>query len=212
MVEEFKQVITASSTRKRERAERTQTEDFDAEEGELLEEENEQEEEVFDQVRTSFPVEPNMTKHILPCWFGSHQISEVVMTKHRSNFLKTTIEGPVTSFLNVSVYCTNSGYVRVWNASLQYVHWAWVFLECLLHAHGIWVTNLHLLHWHVLCNVPNYGSVLLFHQVGECLGTLIKTFKVAFLPYFEELISYITPMLVSNTFPCIHGSVKLYWL
>ena len=67
MVEEFKQVITASSTRKRERAERTQTEDFDAEEGELLEEENEQEEEVFDQVRTSFPVEPNMTKHILPC-------------------------------------------------------------------------------------------------------------------------------------------------
>lgn len=74
MVEEFKQVITASSTRKRERAERTQTEDFDAEEGELLEEENEQEEEVFDQVRTYFPVEPNMTKHILPCWFGSHQI------------------------------------------------------------------------------------------------------------------------------------------
>ncbi len=50
MVEEFKQVITASSTRKKERAERTQTEDFDAEEGELLEEENEQEEEVFDQV------------------------------------------------------------------------------------------------------------------------------------------------------------------
>lgn len=67
MVEEFKQVITASSTRKRERAERTQTEDFDAEEGELLEEENEQEEEVFDQVRTSFPVQPNMTKHVLLC-------------------------------------------------------------------------------------------------------------------------------------------------
>lgn len=50
MVEEFKQVITASSSRKKERAERTKTEDFDAEEGELLEEENEQEEEVFDQV------------------------------------------------------------------------------------------------------------------------------------------------------------------
>jgi hypothetical protein len=82
MVEEFKQVITASSTRKKERAERTQTEDFDAEEGELLEEENEQEEEVFD-------------------------------------------------------------------------------------------------------------------QVGECLGSLLKTFKVAFLPYFEELIPYITPMLVA---------------
>lgn len=50
MVEQFKQVIAASVTRKRERAERTQTEDFDAEEGELLEEENEQEEEVFEQV------------------------------------------------------------------------------------------------------------------------------------------------------------------
>lgn len=35
-------------------------------------------------------------------------------------------------------------------------------------------------------------------QVGECLGTLIKTYKNLFLPYFEELIVYITPMLVSN--------------
>ncbi|XP_020215509.1 importin-5 [Cajanus cajan] len=50
IVDEIKQVITASSSRKRERAERTQAEDFDAEEGELIKEENEQEEEVFDQV------------------------------------------------------------------------------------------------------------------------------------------------------------------
>lgn len=50
IVDEFKQVITASGSRKKERAERTKTEDFDDEEGELLEEENEQEEEVFDQV------------------------------------------------------------------------------------------------------------------------------------------------------------------
>ncbi|RVW48730.1 Importin-5 [Vitis vinifera] len=49
IVDEIKQVITASSSRKRERAERTKAEDFDAEEGELLKEENEQEEEVFDQ-------------------------------------------------------------------------------------------------------------------------------------------------------------------
>ncbi|KAL2633872.1 hypothetical protein R1flu_005351 [Riccia fluitans] len=86
MVEEFKQVITASGSRKKERAERTKTEDFDAEEGELLEEENEQEEEVFD-------------------------------------------------------------------------------------------------------------------QVGECLGTLTKTFKNLFLPYFEELIVYITPMLGKDRSP-----------
>ncbi|XAR68644.1 hypothetical protein NMG60_11003840 [Bertholletia excelsa] len=79
IVDEIKQVITASSTRKHERAERARAEDFDAEEGELLKEENEQEEELFD-------------------------------------------------------------------------------------------------------------------QVGDCLGTLIKTFKAAFLPFFDELSSYLTPM------------------
>ncbi|XP_072067339.1 uncharacterized protein [Arachis hypogaea] len=50
IVDEIKQVIAASSSRKRERAERTKAEDFDAEESELIKEENEQEEEVFDQV------------------------------------------------------------------------------------------------------------------------------------------------------------------
>lgn len=49
-MDELKHVITASSTRKRERAERTKAEDFDADEGDLLKEENEQEEEVFNQV------------------------------------------------------------------------------------------------------------------------------------------------------------------
>lgn len=58
IVDEIKQVITASSSRKREREERAKAEDFDAEEGELLREENEQEEEVFDQVNylTTFSV------------------------------------------------------------------------------------------------------------------------------------------------------------
>lgn len=49
-MDEIKQVITASSSRKHQRSERTKAEDFDAEEGELLKEENEQEEEVFNQV------------------------------------------------------------------------------------------------------------------------------------------------------------------
>lgn len=79
IADEIKNVITASATRRKERAERATGEDFDAEEGELLREENEQEEEVFD-------------------------------------------------------------------------------------------------------------------QVGECLGTLIKTFKSSFLPFFDELSTYITPM------------------
>ncbi|XP_039030955.1 importin-5-like [Hibiscus syriacus] len=30
--------------------------------------------------------------------------------------------------------------------------------------------------------------------MGEILGTLIKTFKVSFLPFFDELSSYLTPM------------------
>lgn len=50
IVDEIKNVITASATRRRERSERAKAEDFDADEGELLQEENEQEEEVFDQV------------------------------------------------------------------------------------------------------------------------------------------------------------------
>lgn len=84
--DEIKNVIIASATRKRERSERTKAEDFDADEGELLKEENEQEEEVFD-------------------------------------------------------------------------------------------------------------------QVSECLGTLIKTFKASFLPFFEELSMYITPMLGKDKTP-----------
>lgn len=50
IVDEIKQVITASSKRKGERPKRAKAEDFDAEEGELVKEENEQEEEVFDPV------------------------------------------------------------------------------------------------------------------------------------------------------------------
>ncbi|XP_074582052.1 uncharacterized protein LOC141838465 [Curcuma longa] len=86
IVEQIKHVITASAARKKERAERTKAEDFDAEEEEILKEENEQEEEVFD-------------------------------------------------------------------------------------------------------------------QIGDCLGTLIKTFKASFLPFFDELSLYITPMLGKDKTP-----------
>ncbi|RYQ83328.1 hypothetical protein Ahy_B10g101972 isoform C [Arachis hypogaea] len=92
IVDEIKQVITASSSRKRERAERTKAEDFDAEESELIKEENEQEEEVFD-------------------------------------------------------------------------------------------------------------------QVGEILGTLIKTFKASFLPFFDELLSYLTPLWSAVDADQLEGSV-----
>ncbi|XP_027072925.1 uncharacterized protein [Coffea arabica] len=80
IVEEIKQVITASSSRKRERAERAKAEDFDAEEGELLKEENEQEEEVFDQIgeilgtmiktfKASFlPFFDELTSYLMPMW------------------------------------------------------------------------------------------------------------------------------------------------
>ncbi|KAJ0613193.1 putative armadillo-like helical, importin beta family [Helianthus annuus] len=57
IVDEIKQVITASSSRKTERAEGAKAEDFDTEEGELLKEENEQLEEVFDQVLTMLVVD-----------------------------------------------------------------------------------------------------------------------------------------------------------
>lgn len=80
IVDEIKQVITASSSRKTERAERTKAEDFDAEEGELIREENEQEEEVFDQVgeilgtliktfKASFlPFFDELSSYLTPMW------------------------------------------------------------------------------------------------------------------------------------------------
>ena len=33
-------------------------------------------------------------------------------------------------------------------------------------------------------------------QIGECIGTLLKLFKSSVLPYFDELVSFITLMLV----------------
>ncbi|KAL6637674.1 hypothetical protein ACP70R_025246 [Stipagrostis hirtigluma subsp. patula] len=35
----------------------------------------------------------------------------------------------------------------------------------------------------------------IFDQVSDCLGTLVKTFKAYFLPFFDELSVYLTPML-----------------
>ncbi|KAG6436492.1 hypothetical protein SASPL_101393 [Salvia splendens] len=80
IVEEIKQVITVGSSRKKERAERAKAEDFDDEEGELLKEENEQEEEVFDQVgeilgtliktfKGSFlPFFDELSSYLMPMW------------------------------------------------------------------------------------------------------------------------------------------------
>lgn len=80
IVDEIKQVITASSSRKREREERTNSEDFDAEEGEFLKEENEQEEELFNQVgdclgtlikvfKASFlPFIDELSSYLTPLW------------------------------------------------------------------------------------------------------------------------------------------------
>ncbi|KAJ0810423.1 putative armadillo-like helical, TOG domain, importin beta family [Helianthus annuus] len=87
IVDELKHVIIASSSRKKERAERTNAEDFDAEEGELLKEENEQEEEVFDQVgeilgtlvktfKASFlPFFDELSSYLMPMW-GKDKSSE----------------------------------------------------------------------------------------------------------------------------------------
>lgn len=38
---------------------------------------------------------------------------------------------------------------------------------------------------------------ILMIQVGDLLGTLIKLFKVSFLPFFEDLSPHLNPMLVS---------------
>ncbi|XP_019093862.1 PREDICTED: importin-5 [Camelina sativa] len=87
IVDETKQAIIASSTRRTEREERTRAEDFDAEESEILKEENEQEEEVFDQIgdllgtliktfKTSFlPMFDELSSYITPM-LGSDRTTE----------------------------------------------------------------------------------------------------------------------------------------
>ncbi|GFZ13112.1 ARM repeat superfamily protein [Actinidia rufa] len=51
------------------------------------------------------------------------------------------------------------------------------------------------------------GPLLDESQVGEILGTLIKTFKASFLPFFDELSSYLTPMWVKQ---CREAALKYY--
>jgi hypothetical protein len=58
IVECIKEVITASSNRRTDRTERSKAEDFDSEEDELLREENEQEDEIFDQVSSQMLLPP----------------------------------------------------------------------------------------------------------------------------------------------------------
>ncbi|XP_028087577.1 uncharacterized protein LOC114288289 isoform X2 [Camellia sinensis] len=48
--------------------------------------------------------------------------------------------------------------------------------------------------WEILREENEQEEEVLFDQVGEIMGTLIKTFKASFLPLFDELSSYITPM------------------
>lgn len=52
--------------------------------------------------------------------------------------------------------------------------------------------------WHIK---PSLFFCIIFPfmiQVGDCLGTLIKTYKASFLPFFDELSSYLMPMWVSH--------------
>ncbi|XP_047316709.1 importin-5-like [Impatiens glandulifera] len=88
IVEEIKQAITASSSRRREREERTKAEDFDAEENEIIREENEQEEEVFDQIgeilgtliktfKASFlPMFDELSSYLTPMWGKDKTVEE----------------------------------------------------------------------------------------------------------------------------------------
>ena len=74
IVDEIKHVITASTTRKKERADRTKAEDFDAEEGELLREENEQEEEIFEQVSYSHH------HHYWYCYIQHYRVCTIIIS------------------------------------------------------------------------------------------------------------------------------------
>ncbi|KAG8062221.1 hypothetical protein GUJ93_ZPchr0003g18203 [Zizania palustris] len=56
-------------------------------------------------------------------------------------------------------------------------------------------------HYNNLCSVfftQISGTLLEEGQIGDCLGTLVKTFKTYFLPFFDELSIYLTPMLAKD--------------
>lgn len=72
-MDEIKQVMIASASRKQERADRAKAEDFDVEEGELVKEENELEEEIFD--RVCF-----VTQYLISFWLFDWLIIFVSMT------------------------------------------------------------------------------------------------------------------------------------
>jgi hypothetical protein len=46
-----------------------------------------------------------------------------------------------------------------------------------------------------LINEENEEEDDLFDQIGDCLGTLIKTYKASFLPFFDDLLPHLMPML-----------------
>nr|XP_029150751.1 uncharacterized protein LOC114925786 [Arachis hypogaea] len=101
----MKQVITASSSRKRERAERTKAEDFDAEESELIKEENEQEEEVFDQVGEILGTLIKTFKASFLTFFNelSSYLTPILrlLLHHQSAVDADQLEGSVTSLSNL---------------------------------------------------------------------------------------------------------------
>ncbi|XP_020963918.1 uncharacterized protein LOC110265317 [Arachis ipaensis] len=105
IVDEMKQVITASSSRKRERAERTKAEDFDAEESELIKEENEQEEEVFDQVGEILGTLIKTFKASFLTFFNelSSYLTPILrlLLHHQSAVDADQLEGSVTSLSNL---------------------------------------------------------------------------------------------------------------
>ncbi|QHN99624.1 ABC transporter D family member [Arachis hypogaea] len=105
IVDEIKQVIAASSSRKRERAERTKAEDFDAEESELIKEENEQEEEVFDQVGEILETLIKTFKASFLPFFDelSSYLTPILrlLLHHQSAVDADQLEGSVTSLSNL---------------------------------------------------------------------------------------------------------------
>ncbi|CAI7740685.1 unnamed protein product [Closterium sp. NIES-54] len=203
VVVQLKAVVEGSRGRRKERLERTQTEDFDEEESELLQEENEQEDEVLDQVSHAlllllllglggYSGERGMGREggtggvQMGIWRGEQ--------KGHPGHLTTSV---CAAFCIAVRCCAVHGYIggrlhRRAGAHVQGKLQALGPQPCSLRAADD--NTLSPLCIAVRCCAVLCGAVR-WWQVGDCIGELVRVFKGSFKPFADDLAPFVLQMM-----------------
>ncbi|CAI7776152.1 unnamed protein product [Closterium sp. NIES-54] len=211
VVVQLKAVVEGSRGRRKERLERTQTEDFDEEESELLQEENEQEDEVLDQVSHAlllllllglggYSGERGMGREggtggvQMGIWRGEQ--------KGHPGHLTTSV---CAAFCIAVRCCAVHGYIggrlhRRAGAHVQGKLQALGPQPCSLRAADD--NTLSPLCIAVRCCAVLCGAVR-WWQVGDCIGELVRVFKGSFKPFADDLAPFVLQMMVSAAPPTL---------